>query len=114
VRHNPFQVDVGPRTRGGDTVPRGDQAGLIVPRPPPDRRLKDGAPEDGWPRSRDHRQRQRRGGGCLGRQQAGSGKRWSHLLQGDRVAVVISRRARVHQDEADLRGSYGEAGGDQQ
>ena len=41
-------------------------------------------------------------------------KRWSHLLQGDRVAVVISRRARVHQDEADLRGSYGEAGGDQQ
>jgi len=36
------------------------------------------------------------------------------LLQGGRVAVVISRRARVHRDEADPRGSYGETGGDQQ
>ena len=38
-------------------------------------------------------------------------KRWGHLLQGERVAVVISRRSRVHDDPADPRGRYGEVGG---
>ena len=38
-------------------------------------------------------------------------KRWSYLLQGDQVAVVISRRSRVHYDQADPRGRYGEVGG---
>lgn len=38
-------------------------------------------------------------------------KRWAYLVQGERVAAVISRRSRVHHDPADPRGSYGEVGG---
>lgn len=39
-------------------------------------------------------------------------KRWGPLNRGDgRVAVVISRRNRVHHDPDDPRGSYGEVGG---
>jgi hypothetical protein len=41
-------------------------------------------------------------------------KRWGFLLQGERVAIVVSRRSRVHYDPADPRGRYGEVGGPDQ
>lgn len=41
-------------------------------------------------------------------------KRWGAIRQGDKVAVVISRRDRVRHDADDPRGAYGEVGGDEQ
>lgn len=38
-------------------------------------------------------------------------KRWGQLTQGQRVAMVISRRDRVRQDDADPHRTYGEVGG---
>jgi len=41
-------------------------------------------------------------------------KRWGHVRQGERVAVVISRRNRVREHADDPRGRVGEVGGDAQ
>ncbi|MEU9044535.1 MULTISPECIES: hypothetical protein [unclassified Kitasatospora] len=41
-------------------------------------------------------------------------KRFGSVRQGERVAVVISRRDRVRHDESDPRGSFGEVGGYEQ
>lgn len=49
---------------------------------------------------------------ALGVTRQAAESRWGYMRRaGDRVAVVISRRDRVHSDPTDSRGTYGEVGG---